>query len=61
MKKVFKKVKTGISKIVKRIKSSKKPKLVINKIKEVLLHITDKEYLKENIRFIVKYFLETKS
>lgn len=53
MKKVFKKVKTGISKIVKRIKSSKKPKIIFNKIKEVLLHITDKEYLKENIRAVI--------
>jgi hypothetical protein len=53
MKKIFKKVKTGINKIFKRIKSSKKPKIIFNKIKEVLLHITDKDYLKENIREVI--------
>lgn len=49
MKKIIKFFKTKI----KKIKNSKKIKKIKAKIKEFILHITDKEYLKENIRVVI--------
>ena len=53
MKKFIKNLKNNISKIFKKIKNSKRLKKVIAKTKEFMLHITDKEYLKENIRIVI--------
>ena len=53
MKKFIKNLKNNISKIFKRIKNSKRLKKVTAKTKEFMLHITDKEYLKENIRIVI--------
>ena len=53
MKKFIKNLKNNISKIFKKIKNSKRLKKVTEKTKEFMLHITDKEYLKENIRIVI--------
>ena len=53
MKKVIKNLKNNISKTFKNIKNSKGLKKVTSKIKEFMLHITDKEYLRENIRIVI--------
>ena len=51
--KVFKGIGKGFSKITKKVTNSKGIKNFNAKIKEFLLHITDKEYLQENIRVVI--------
>ena len=53
MKKFIKNIKNSFKKILKKIKNSKKIKKVILKLKKFMFHITDKEYLKENIRIVI--------
>lgn len=59
MKKFIKKSKSRIKrpkifdKIADRIKKSKKLKAIKRKAKEFVLHINDKEYLKENIKIVI--------
>jgi len=50
---IFKGIGNCFSKITKKIKNSKKLKKITGKTKEFLLHITDKEYLQENIRVVI--------
>ena len=52
-KKAFKGIGKFLSKITKKITNSKKLKKFASKTKEFILHITDKEYLQENIRVVI--------
>ena len=48
-----KKIGKPISKVTNKIKNSKKLKKICSKSKEFVLHITDKNYLQENIRVVI--------